>query len=232
MQTYKDIYELDIKLWYWLEQEYGCCEKMWDLFYQFYCDPDGYPIEGDKYNYWRKIKCTADGLLSVKRIRHFEGDNTAFIDTFRKYRRSPIFFFPCETGGINGLRATMLEDRIDHTLLDLKHYCEKKQKDKGATECILYTAYTRPKTDAWLKSFGYDFWKIVEWLGVDDIFVNKEQDIVYDLENEKKVPLSKLKKAVEYVSPQNGKYLSSWSEAYYRNVKNKIEEYENKKKQF
>lgn len=219
MLSYKDVFELDIKLWNWLEEN-NSNEKRWENFYAFYEDPDGYPGADGKFKYVEDIKCTADGLLSIKRIKHFEGISNEFINTFRCYRKTPIIFFPCEKNGINELRARLLEDRIDHTLLDLKNYCE------GKTDCILEAAYKLPETQKWLKYFEYDFGKIANWLGIIDIFVERNSFEVYDLEKNDGSKLIKLKEKPDYIGVRNSEYLSAWSSEYYCNIKKKIEEYE------
>lgn len=217
MARYSDIYDLDIKLMNMVKKEYGTDGTAWSLFYEFYEDPDGHPIENDDYKMADNIRCTADGLLSVKRIKCFEGFGDEFIDTFKKYRKTPIFFFPREKGGINSLRTTLLEDRIDHTLLDIKMYCE------GKRDCILNSAYNLPKTKKWLEFFDCDFKVIVNWMKIKGIFVTDDYEI-YDLEKSDDSTLDRLKKS--YMHPKNRNYLSAWSNDYYDNVKKKIEKYE------
>ena len=80
-------------------------------------DPDNKAIR-----FVNNIKCTADGLLSINRICAMEKDDASIVSTYAKYRKFPIFFFPCEIGGINTSRNSMFGDRIDHTLYDLKRF--------------------------------------------------------------------------------------------------------------
>lgn len=75
--------------------------------------------------------------MSITRIYHYEGFNKNFIETFKKYRRIPIIFFPSERGGINIARNSKFGDRIDHTLFDLKCYYDKKRRK----ECRLLKSY-------------------------------------------------------------------------------------------
>lgn len=225
MVTYKEIFETDIKLWNWLKEEGNSDEKMWDYFYEFYKDPDGYPINDGQWRSRGDIKCTVDGLLSIKRIKFFEGIGDNFIKTFEHFRRTPIIFFPSERNGINSLRAKLLEDRIDHTLLDLKNYCESR----GEGKCILDSAYQLPLTKKWIDSFNSDFSQIAEWLGVIDVFVENRSFEIFDLEKGDGSKLYQLKSEKDYLSPRNSDYFNAWSKEYYDNVKKKIEEYEKKK---
>lgn len=221
MLSYSEIYERDIKLGNTIWQDYGSDEKAWNLFYEYYKDPDGYPIIDNKYKRVGDIICTADSLLSIKRIKYFQGFGEDFIDIFKKYRKMPIFFFPREKGGINGLRAILLEDRIDHTLLDLKRYCS------GEQNCILCSAYNQPKTKRWLEYFDYDFENIVEWMGIKGIFVtNNTKCEIFNLEKSDNSSLNEFKE--KYIHPRNSNYLSAWSFDYYENIKKKIVEYEMK----
>lgn len=222
MLTYKDIFELDIKLWNWLRMECDTEKELWECFLEYYKDPDGYCMEDGKFKLQGGIECTVDGLLSIKRIYEHEKTKDDFINAFKCYRKTPIIFFPKEANGINCLRAKKLEDRIDHTLLDLKKYCEER-----SDECRLHSAYILPKTKKWLDSFNYSFKEIVEWLDIVDIFVDENYDI-FDLEKKDGSILSELRE--EYISPRNRGYFSAWTMDYYNNVKEKILEYEKRYK--
>ena len=109
-----------------------------------------------------------------------------------------------------------LEDRIDHTLFDLKRYCE------GEEDCKLKIAFEGSKTKKWIDSFGKKFNKIVESMGIVGIFVNENYE-VYDLEKCDNTLLAELQD--NYLNPRNKGYLSSWTERYYKNVKNKIDDF-------
>lgn len=119
MLTYKDIFEQDIELLNQLRTECDTKEELWECFLKHYKDPDGYRMEDGKFKLQGDIECTVDGLLSIKRINKHEKTKDDFINAFKCYRKTPIIFFPKEANGINCLRAIKLEDRIDHTLLDL-----------------------------------------------------------------------------------------------------------------
>lgn len=210
--SYYDIYELDINLMNMIQDKYANDAEAWDLFYKLYEDPDGYPIENGDYKMVGAIKCTVDGLLSVKRIKqHESGFGQAFIEAFKIYRKTPIIYFPAERCGINWSRRNAFGDRIDHTLYDLKRKCE------GKTDCRLEKAYRLPKTAEWLTQFDYNFEKIVRWLKVDGIFVNDKYE-VFDLEYSNGTTIK------EYQSV----YDKKWTDAYYGNVKEKIIVYERK----
>lgn len=210
--SYNDIYEADIKLMNMILEKYTDKDKAWNLFYKFYEDPDGYPIENGNYKMVGDIKCTVDGLLSVKRIKqHESGFGKEFIDVFKIYRKTPVIYFPCERYGINVTRSRVFGDRIDHTLYDLKRKCA------GKTDCRLEKAYRLPKTAEWLTQFDYNFEKIVRWLKVDGIFVNDKYE-VFDLEYSNGTTIKEYQPV----------YDKKWTDAYYGNVKKKIESYERK----
>lgn len=96
-------------------------------------------------------------------------------------------------------------DRIDHMLFDLKRKCE------GKTDCRLENTYTKAGTAKWLEHFAYDFNKIVEWYGLENSFVRKENGKyrVFDLE----------KNDGTYIDNYSVSYSKSWTEAYYNNIK-------------
>ena len=209
--NYLDVYKYDIKLYQFITKKYGESEKAWKLFFASYIDPDGYSGEGIRYV--NDVKCTSDALLSIRRIHAKEGFGKEFIDTFSNYREVPLFYFPCEDGGINQCRAKYLEDRIDHTLLDLKNYCA------GEKNCILDEAYKKPKTKAWLESFQKDFKKIADSMNIVGVFINENYEVI-DIEKTDGSVLNTLKGT--YINPRCKTYLNAWSSDYYKNLKVKI----------
>ena len=211
---YSDIYSYDIELYGFIKQKYGTGEDAWKLFYESYIDPDCYPSEQGK-KIINNIKCSFDSLLSISRIHYYEGFGESFIETFKTYRKNPVFSFPSEKGGINTSRALYLEDRIDHTLLDIKNYCEGEKS-------VLYKAYTKKKTSEWIAYFNSDFEKIVNWLGINGVFVNDKYEVL-DLEKEEDIPLKALNQ--EYSKIRDKNYIGAWGDAsaYYKNVKNKLD---------
>ncbi len=206
---YSDIYDFDIKLIDIVLGEYES-GYAWILFKKFYEDPDSY--EKKTYSENSKIFCSADGLLSINRIKDHEGFGTDFKNTFEEYRRIPIIFFPAERCGINLQRKSIFKDRIDHTLFDLKN---RLSKDKDKTDaCKLAAAYNKPKTRKWLEEIK-TFENYVDWLGLYGIFTDKDYNIL-DLEfNDETI-----------ITSYSDKYNSKWSEKYYTNLKKKIREYE------
>lgn len=220
-RTYKEIIVHDIELYNKIKEECPNAGIAWEHFSKAYIDPDSYPIVDSEYKTMGKIKCTADGLLSIRRIHEFEGFEEQFIKTFESSRMNPVFFFPCERGGINQSRAALLEDRIDHTLLDLKNYCENYHNKTGK-ECKLYKAYLRPKTKEWLKDIGFSFERIVEDLGIQGSFVGDDYE-VFDLEQKENTELSKLKD--KYIGIRSAGYMTCWNKDYYENVKKAISKY-------
>ncbi len=168
-------------------------------------DPD---CKSEKFR--NGIKCTADGLLSIKRMFDKYGFSPELIEEYREYRKTPIIHFPCEFRGINMLRFSVFGDRIDHALFDLQRYCN------GKTDCRLKKAYELPKTKAWLESFDMDFKKIIDWFNVKGIFTDDNYK-VFDLEyNDRKRTINKYSELYGY----------KWSDNYYENVKKKIKEFE------
>lgn len=130
-----------------LVKEYENESVGWALFKSKYKDPDGFKINELGYVCRAAVDCTADALLSARRIYNHEGFNEEFIKTYAKYRKDPVFFFPREYGGINQKRFTIFGDRIDHFLLDLKQYCLGKYSK-------LERVYQKEKTKKWLESFN------------------------------------------------------------------------------
>lgn len=172
---------------------------IWRMIYAFYLDPDGY---------WHEsvagVECAPDGLLSIRRIYKRYGLSEKMIEEYEHYRKRPHMFFPVEMNGINMSRASVFGDRIDHTLLDLKRYFEKKP-------CRLKDAYALPKTYQWLSVFG-TFEKLMDLYGIKGIFINDSYE-VYDLEKGDGSILT------EYAD----QYFWDWSDTYYENVKKKID---------
>lgn len=209
--SYSDIFEYDINLYDFIVDKYGTDEKAWKLFIASYIDPDGYSGKGVKVE--NKIKLTSDALFSVRRIKSKEGFGEQFIKVFKEYRATPIIYFPCEDGGINQSRARYLEDRIDHTLLDLKNYCD------GKKNCVLEESYKKPKTKAWLDSFQNNFANIVDSMSLVGTFVNEKYEVI-DIEKNDGSVLKVLKG--NYINPRCKGYLEAWTSQYYQNLKDKV----------
>ncbi len=152
------------------------------------------------------IRCTSDGLLSLKRICEME-EPEDILQTYKTYRKKPIFFFPAELGGINIARNSVFGDKIDLTLLDIRQYYAG-----GAFECKLQKTYQRPKTAAWLKSFE-SFENLIDWYGIKGIFTDQKYN-VYDIESLALEPSTHSSK--------------EWSRDYYENLKKLIEQWNNK----
>ena len=179
-------------------------ELLWSMIYAVYLDPDGYAIESIG-----GVPCSADGLLSIKRIYRKFGISEETIREYEHYRRTPIFFFPQEKNGINMSRASVLGDKIDYTLFDLKRRFDGE-------ECKLSNAYNLPKTSKWMSAVG-TFRNLVDIYGIKDIFVNNNYEI-YDLE----------KADGSIITEYSDEYSWGWSNSYYDNLKKKIDEFMNK----
>jgi hypothetical protein len=209
------------------EPDYEIRNKLYDMYINHNLDPDSefYRIhsKGD-------IKCFADGLVSIRRLCNTYPSVNMIADEYAECRRTPIFFFPSENGGINTSRANkyIFNDRIDYTLYDIKNYCmgmKEKDEDKATkiiNSCKLKKAYEKSKTKIWFESFGYDFEKIIDWYGVKGIFVNGKCE-VYDLERSGSAIIQEYKKSCkEYAWECND------NDSYYINLKAKIKEFEEK----
>lgn len=184
-------------------------ERIRDIIYKSYCDARLDP-DGKALRYAYGVRCTADGLISMRRITNMEKDITQIVPVYTKYRRIPIFFFPSECGGINTTRAKTFGDRIDYTLYDLKKYFLDK------ATCFMIDAYNRPKTRMWLEGMR-SFENLIDWLGVKGIFTDDSYN-VFDLEYADNRVISGYRTVQEYQDP--------WSAVYYTNLKFRIEMYE------
>lgn len=209
---------------YYIAHSYAC-ETISIIFQQYYNKENDAIVRNKIYNtylnkrldpdskalrYVFDIKCTADGLHSIKRICDLEENVENIIPAYKYFRSFPIFFFPSERGGINSTRALVFGDRIDHTLYDLKlSYTDEKKN------CRLFNTYNRPKTKAWLENME-SFENIVDWWGIKGIFTDKLYN-VYNLAYNDNRPIT------QYLSPD--KYREQWSLSYYNNLKNKIQLY-------
>lgn len=186
-------------------------EKMfWKMLYAIYLDPDSNAIKE-----YEGVTCTADGLLSIRRIYRKYGITKDTIHEYETYRRIPIFFFPQEKSGINTTRASVFGDRIDYTLYDLKKYFEAENEEEKE-KCKLFSAYKLPQTKAWLNAMG-SFERLVDWYRVKNIFTNENYD-VYDIE----------KGGCTILNNYLDNYKWEWSDRYYENLKNCITQFMNK----
>lgn len=172
-----------------------------------YLDPDPYAIKEVE-----DIICTADGLLSIKRMYRKYGLSDKMISEYARYRKVPIFFFPKEKNGINMLRTSVFGDKIDYTLFDIKKYYENFN-NIDAHNCKLSSAYKLPKTKKWLQNMG-TFENLVDWYGIKGIFVDENYE-VYDIE----------KGNGEHLTDYCEKYSWYWSDVYYDNLKKLIDKY-------
>lgn len=186
------------------EDEEVIREMMFKKYRESGLDPDGKAL---RYEYG--IKCTADGLHSMWRISNMEKDVEQIVPVYAKYRRVPVFFFPSEVGGINTTRAKTFGDRIDHTLYDLKMYFTDREN------CLMINSYNRPKTKIWLEGME-SFEKLIDWMGVKGIFTDDSYN-VYDLECMDNSTIKAYRTVQEYQEP--------WTDAYYENLKARIELY-------
>ncbi len=212
-KKYSDIYDMNIHIitdfinLYYKEMLNKDSDLAWKMIYSFYLDPD---LAVSK-NYCN-ILCSADALLSIKRIYSHNGLTTSFISDYETYRRVPIIYFPKELNGINMTRSSVFGDRIDYTLFDLKMYFVSKT-NVNCQKCRLTSAFELPKTSSWLDQMG-SFENLIDWLNIKGIFTNEHYD-VYDIE---KGDYSIIR---EYLP----KFSWSWSDDYYINIKQMIDKY-------
>ena len=198
LQIFQDILAL-------IELPKATDEMLWKLAYVIYIDPDGYATRNRA-----NVVCTADALLSFKRIYTQYGFNEQMIKAYASYRKQPLIYFPREKNGINMSRAFVFGDRIDSTLLDLKVYYEN---GKSADECRLKKAFQLAKTAAFLQSFA-NFAELVDWLGIRGYLVSATNE-VFDLEKGHEAILT------DYHIETSWK----WSANYYEHVKLAIADY-------
>lgn len=144
-------------------------------------DPDSKAVRTE-FN----IKCTADGLLSINDICKFESSVPEIINTYEKYRKVPIIFFPSERGGINSARSGAYGRRIDYALFDIKMYFEEKQREYCKLKKTFEARTGKKgnvlnKTNTWVKTGNMDsFEKMIDWWDVKGIFTDDEYN-VYDI---------------------------------------------------
>lgn len=210
LKTYSQVHQFNVDAMNDLLNLLSICsglndkDLLWSMIYAFYLDPDGYTIKSIG-----GVPCSADGLLSIKRIYSKYGMSEETIREYEHYRRTPIFFFPQEKNGINMSRASVFGDKIDYTLFDLKRRFAKE-------ECKMSNAYNLPKTSKWISEVG-TFKNLVNIYGIKGIFVNDNYE-VYDLE----------KGDESIITEYSDEYSWDWSNSYYDNLKKKIDEFMNK----
>ena len=176
------------------------------MYKEKHLDPDGRAI---RYEFG--VKCTADTLLSIRRICDMETDTSNIIPVYERYNCTPIFFFPSEIGGINTSRSSAFGDRIDLTLFDIKMYYSEL-----VDTCRLKRTFERENTKKWLQGFG-SFESLIDWFGIKGVFTDERYN-VFDLESSSGETIN---------SFNSGTIVNrSWSLNYYVNVKNKIEAFQ------
>lgn len=214
--SYEDVHKLSTDVMRDLVNEFAAKvnfkdeEMFWKILYAIYFDPDPNGVRE-----FGGVTCTADGLLSIRRIYHKYGISNSMVDEYEMYRKVPVFFFPQENNGINQKRASAFGDKMDHTLFDLKNYFDAKT-DEERNQCKLISAYNQPKTKIWLDAIR-SFEKLVDWFGIKGIFVNDSYE-VYDIE----------KGQDQVITDYLDEYSWEWSSDYYNNLKLYIEQFMSK----
>lgn len=208
LKTYSQVHQYNVDVMNDFIRLFSTCagikdkEMLGRMIDAVYIDPDGHAIDSVG-----GVPCSADGLLSIKRIYRKFGISEEMIREYEYYRRIPIFFFPTEKNGINVSRYRVFGDKIDHALFDLKSRFEEK-------ECKLFKAYNLPKTSKWISTVG-TFERLVDTYGIKGIFVNDKYE-VYDLEKDD---------GESVIEKYADKYSRCWSDLYYDNLKKKIDEF-------
>lgn len=171
----------------------------------FYIDPDSADTK-----FVDDVICTVDAVISLNRLFKHESSLQNVISGYEKYRKTPIFYFPKQSLGINTSRLKVFGDRIDCTLFDIKRYFDAKTEEEKNT-CKLINAYNLPKTQKWLCSMG-SFDKVVDWFGVKNIFTDDNYNVL-DIE----------KNDGSIISDYMTVYKKEWSNDYYNFAKKKID---------
>lgn len=211
MTSYIKAYERAvIKLQNWYDEykddteEKALRDLLWENYKRKNLDPDGRFIKS-MYG----VDCTADALLSVWRICQMEKSIDDIVPVYKRYRKMPVFYFPCEQGGINQTRSTVFGDRIDCTLYDLKKYFLNGNTDS----CRLKRALDRPITAQWLWGVQ-SFENLVDIYNVKGVFIDDDYQVI-DLDTG----------GVLSDYPPASVKLLDWSQDYYTNVKVKLDEW-------
>lgn len=194
---------------YWNEITHKDDKLAFQMLYSIYIDPDPYPYYAEVKTI-KGIECTADGLISLKRLYAHEGISDKLVQSYELYRKKPMFFFPKEKNGINMTRSVVFGDRIDHTLFDIKRYLDAKSK-ADRNSCRLTSAYGRPITMCWLSEME-SFNNVVDWLKIKGIFTNENYE-VFDIE----------KGDGSIITDYLDRYPRKWSDKYYNSLKKRIE---------
>ena len=214
-KSYENVYAENIRVMkdflnlYWNEITHKNDKLAFQMLYSFYIDPDPYPYDGEVKKI-KDIECTADGLISLKRLYLHEGISDKLVQGYELYRKKPIFFFPKEKNGINMTRYAVFGDRIDHTLFDIKRYFDAKT-EADRNSCRLISAYERRFTKSWLEEM-VSFPKIVDWLKIRGIFTNEDYEVL-DIE----------KGDGSIITDYLNSYPRKWSDNYYSSLKKRIE---------
>ena len=143
--------------------------KLKSLIESIYVDPDGFDKAlaaemQDFYNemqesqyikesYYLSInhqKCSLDALIGWKPLFQYRKGDKKWLDDLELIRgnRRGHLAFPVQKNSLNQLRGTLLKDRIDYTLFDIKLFYE------NADHLKLQKAYEQEPTRNWLMSFG------------------------------------------------------------------------------
>lgn len=92
LKTYAQVHQFNVDVMkdllhlFMLDSGFNDEAWIWHMIYAFYLDPDGYWNESIA-----DVPCSADGLLSIRRIYKKYGFSEKMIDTYEHYRKRPIF---------------------------------------------------------------------------------------------------------------------------------------------
>ena len=216
MQEYQQAYEIAVKsLAEWYDEyahkvdETALRDLLWQNYRNHNLDPDSKFVQS-----FFGINCTADAMLSIFRISRMEKKIEDIVSTYSLFSKVPIFFFPCEQGGINQTRSRVFGDRIDFTLFDISKYYDESERSK----CKMLGAFQKTFTSKWLDGIG-SFKQLIDLYDVNGIFTDSEYRVI-DIETGQPIE--------DY--PQSITPYKQWTETYYEKLKAKILEWYKLKK--
>ena len=209
--AYKKAYEravIELNKWY---EEYkdnldeaGLRERLWTNYRDKGLDPDG-RFEKSMFD----VICTADALISIYRICQMESCVENIVPVYERYCKAPIFYFPCEQGGVNQSRSRVFGDRIDFTLYDLSLFYNNGNTDG----CRLKNTYEKPITRKWLEGIG-TFKKLTDIYEIRGIFTDDEYRVI-NIETGEQI----------LETPKFDSKLWDWSREFYDNLKCMIDKW-------
>ena len=165
--------------------------KLKSLIESIYVDPDGFDKAlaaemQDFYNemqesqyikesYYLSInhqKCSLEALIGWKPLYQYRTGDKKWLDDLELIRRNRRghLAFPVQKNSLNQLRGTLLKDRIDYTLFDIKLFYD------NAAHLKLQKAYEQKSTRDWLLSFG-SFNRFIDQMKLNYFVYSNSEDL-------------------------------------------------------